>query len=206
MVLTTTALLTVQLMLAAQTPPKVDTAAWEEHKSKSGITLKAPPSFIKYDTNSAEFKDVIEKTRENNSFVANLHRTAPNYDLYMFDSSAEGMNSGYTDNLNISLNTGGAAINSDEMLKAVGDQVVSSLPSDKPIKYELVTLPAGRALRYWGEMKMTTPEGATIRPGIVGYFLTKGDQIIVLTMGTRQGNLSKAEPVFKKIAESLKIK
>ncbi len=204
MVLTTTALFAAQLMFASQ-KAQVNTESWAEVKSKSGITLKAPSAFIKYDTNSAEFKAVIEKTRDRNAFLANVQTQGQNYDLYMFDGSEGAINSGYADNLNINLSTGGSAINSDAMLRAVGDEVVSSLSGDKPLQYELVTLPAGRALRYWGNLKINTPEGTTIRPGVVGYFLTKGDKIVVLTMGTREGNLAKMEPTFKKIAESLKI-
>lgn len=196
------------LVLAATIVAGVVTARqadWVKATTKDGsLTLMAPAGWMVADTKDPAYIKRRDEVLAKNPNLGS--QVKPGEDdsqvLMMMDMNDTGED-GYINNVNIVKKANPGITDKD--YKAVGDAIMQQLPLKGKGKYEVITLPLGKALTYSGALKIATPDRGEVVMDALGYLFVKGDSFYVVTFGTNEGNMKTMRETYEKIAKSMKL-
>lgn len=178
---------------------------WVKATTKDGsLTLMAPPSWMVSDTKDPAYvKRRDEILAKNPNLKSTLEPGGDDSQVLMMMDMNDTGEDGYIDNVNVVKKANPGITEKD--YKAVGDAVLQQLPLKGKGKYEIITLPVGKALTYTGALKIATADRGEVIMDALGYLFVKGDSFYVITFGTHEGNMKKMKETYEKIAKSIKL-
>lgn len=192
------------ILLCSHLPQtKIDTTDWKTFKGKAGaFSIKAPKTWSKADPNDENTKAAYELIKTNNPGLAKMMEDGQtsDFDLFLIDLKSDvgpGIN-----NINVKLIPG------VEIGEELYDQVASALESQAKMEHfghKTVSLPAGKAMNYWGDLTAEVDASTKVTFQINGYLMAKGGNSYVTTMTSLKSSKDQ-RAVYEEMAKTISIK
>lgn len=168
------------------------------------ISFTASNAWVAVGSADPKIKKLLQKVLEKNpGFKQFMNQPGNKFTLAAFDTS-DSTADRFMDNMNVVVQSAQGASQSD--LPQIGAQMKQALNGQGEIAYEVVNLPTGKALRYWGSMRFIGPQNQTVASQFLAYALIHKGNIYFITFSTLKGQMDKKKAGFEKVMKSIRLK
>lgn len=180
------------------------TSDWTAITSRDGsFTMSAPSGWMVADEKDPAYIKRFEEITKANPNIKSTFKKSENNDqiLLLFNMNDTGED-GYVDNLNVIKKPHGGLTAS--MFPEVGKAITEQAKGSKVV-WKVIESPNGKTLEYTMSMKLAVPDSGEISMDVLGYMLLKGDNMFIVTFGTKQGELKDKKATYEKMMKSIKL-